>query len=58
MVESSSSITVLKILKEFILPLSKEEFSVLEQNIISEGCRDPLVVWQKPDGANVLVDCG
>lgn len=55
MVESSP-ITVLKALKEFILPLSREEFSVLEQNILSEGCRDPLVVWQRPDGTNILVD--
>jgi hypothetical protein len=55
MVESSS-ITVLKVLKEFILPLSKEEFSVLEQNILNEGCRDPLVLWQRSDGTNILVD--
>lgn len=55
MVESSP-VTVLKALKEFIVPLSKEEFSTLEQNILSQGCRDPLVVWQRPDGSNVLVD--
>jgi hypothetical protein len=33
MVESSP-ITVLKVLKEFILPLSKEEFSVLDAEIL------------------------
>lgn len=55
MVEGSS-ITVLKVLKDFILPLSKEEFNILEQSILSDGCRDPLIVWQKPDGTNILVD--
>jgi hypothetical protein len=55
MVESGS-ITVLRVLKEFILPLSKEEFGVLEQNILKAGCRDPLVLWQRSDGANILVD--
>lgn len=55
MVEGSS-ITVLKVLRDFILPLSKEEFNILEQSILSDGCRDPLIVWQKPDGTNILVD--
>ncbi|MBT1695427.1 ParB N-terminal domain-containing protein [Fulvivirgaceae bacterium PWU4] len=55
MVEGSS-ITVLKVLKDFILPLSAEEFNILEQSILSDGCRDPLIVWQKPDGTNILVD--
>ena len=34
--------------KEFcglIPPLSEEEFAQLEQSILSEGVRDPLVVW-------------
>jgi len=39
----------LQIDKEFrdlISPLTKEEYSQLEQNILSEGCRDALVTWQ------------
>ena len=30
-----------------IPPLSDEEFSQLEQNLIEEGCRDALVVWRE-----------
>lgn len=55
MVESSS-ITVLKVLSDLILPLSEEEFGILEQSILNDGCTDSLVVWQKPDGTNVLMD--
>lgn len=33
-------------LEEFIIPLSEEEFTNLESNILTEGCRDALVVWQ------------
>ncbi len=50
------SITTLKELKDFIVPLSEEEFRILEQNILSEGCRDPLAVWKKSDGKLILVD--
>lgn len=38
----------LKIDKEFqnlIPPLSPEEFKQLKENIIADGCREPLVVW-------------
>jgi len=38
-------------LKSLIPPLSEDERSQLEQNLIENGCRDPLVVW---DG--VLLD--
>lgn len=33
-------------LKTFIAPLDKEEFSQLEQNILANGCKDSLVIWQ------------
>jgi ParB-like chromosome segregation protein Spo0J len=49
------SITVSKELNEFIMPLSKQELGVLEQSILKDGCRDPLVVWPK-DGGIILVD--
>ena len=44
----------LKINKEFqslIPPLSSEELAGLEQSLLSEGCRDPLVVWN-----NTIID--
>jgi 16S rRNA G966 N2-methylase RsmD len=52
----------IKIDKEFadlIPPLCKEERHQLEQNIIAEGCRDPLVVWNGTliDGHNRYEIC-
>lgn len=43
-------------LKKFIVPLTNEEKSQLEENIKVEGCRDPLIVWKSPKGENVLID--
>ena len=31
--------------KRFVPPLSSEEFTLLEQNILREGCRDAIVIW-------------
>jgi len=40
--------------KALIPPLSAEEFSLLETNILRDGCRDPLTVWGETllDGHN------
>jgi len=45
--------------KELIPALSQEEFNQLEQNILSEGCRDPLVLWNDTliDGHNRYEIC-
>lgn len=43
-------------LKKYIIPLSKDEFELLEQNIIKDGCLDPLRVWVNKKGDQVLVD--
>ena len=37
--------------KELIPPLTAEEYSQLEENILAEGCRDALVVWN-----DILID--
>lgn len=42
--------------RALIPPLSAEEYSQLEENCVREGIRDALVVWERPDGANVLID--
>lgn len=42
-------------LRNFIPPLSKDEFSQLETNIVKEGVRDPLILWQI-DNSYVLID--
>jgi hypothetical protein len=42
-------LSAIKIDKEFqslIPPLSQDEYKQLEANVISDGCRDALVVWQ------------
>ena len=47
-------IPVLKIDSEFkhlICPLQRREYVQLEQNILADGCRDPIVVWN-----DVIVD--
>ena len=49
----------IRIDKEFeslIPPLSKDEFMQLEENILKEGIRDPLVVWDGPEGYGILLD--
>ena len=49
-------IVVLRELKDFVVPLGKEEFEQLKQNLAAEGCRDPLTTWAKANGEFVLVD--
>ena len=45
--------------KNLIPPLSKEEYLLLEQSLKSEGCRDPLVIWNDTliDGHNRYKIC-
>ncbi len=49
------SITVVAELKAYIPPLTNEEFSLLEQNILAEGCREALILWQNAEQF-ILVD--
>ncbi len=51
----AGEISVRKNLKNFIPALSKEEYQQLEKNLLEEGCRDPLVVWEAGSEL-VLVD--
>lgn len=50
------SIFINKELRDLIPPLSDEEYQQLEENIVAEGIRDPLVVWRQPDGNDMLID--
>lgn len=45
--------------KDWITPLTREEYKQLESNIIADGCRDPLVVWKDTilDGHNRYAIC-
>ena len=51
----SQEISIRKNLKNFIPTLSKDEYQQLEKNLLEEGCRDPLVVWETADEL-ILVD--
>lgn len=39
-------ITILDELRQFITPLTHEEYTILESNILNQGCKDPLTVWE------------
>lgn len=47
----NTNITVNEELKAYIDPLTPEEFEALERSLLTEGCRDALVLWN-----DVLVD--
>ena len=50
------SIVVDEEFKSLIPPLSPDEYSQLEENIVRDGIRDPLVVWHVPNGDDILID--
>lgn len=57
---NTNSPTILKItinaeLKAYIPPLTRDEFLLLEQNILVEGCREALILWQKGEDF-ILID--
>jgi ParB-like chromosome segregation protein Spo0J len=39
-----------------IPPLRPEARGLLEESLLAEGCRDPLVVWPQPDGPSIILD--
>jgi len=41
--------------RDLMPPLSKEAYVQLENSIVKEGCREPLVVWEC-DGKHILLD--
>jgi hypothetical protein len=55
------AITILPELQSLIPRLTPEELAQLEANLVAEGCRDPLVLWQETqtllDGHNRLDIC-
>lgn len=56
MLSIDHTVTILKELREHIIPLGEEELFLLEKSIIKDGCREPLIVWEKTDDQLVLVD--
>ncbi len=53
--ESVPEIVIDDRIGEALVPLKPEEYRHLEESILQEGCREPLVVWEK-DGKNILID--
>ena len=58
----SNNILELKIdndFKDLIRPLFSEEYKQLEENLLADGCRDPIIVWNGTiiDGHNRYEIC-
>jgi hypothetical protein len=49
--EGPMQIKINETLRAYIEPLTESEYQALERSILTEGCRDALVLWQ-----DVLVD--
>ncbi|MEA5427939.1 hypothetical protein [Arcicella lustrica] len=45
-----NNLIILAELKDFIPPLNNDEFSSLEESIIANGCRTPLLIWDTTQG--------
>lgn len=45
--------------KDLIRPLRRKEYLQLEENILDEGCRDPIIIWNDYiiDGHNRYAIC-
>jgi len=43
-------------IRKIIMPMRSDERALLEQSVLAEGIRDPLVVWKRADGTLVLLD--
>jgi N6-adenosine-specific RNA methylase IME4 len=58
-IQNVTDVSVKKEFKSLIPALSQEEFSQLEKNIVLDGCRDPLVLWNDiiVDGHNRFEIC-
>ncbi|MFY0601591.1 MAG: hypothetical protein JXR03_18100 [Cyclobacteriaceae bacterium] len=52
---TKENLVIKKKFEEFMVPLTADEFNQLEENIVQQGCKDPLVVWTKKN-ESVLID--
>ena len=45
--------------QDLIRPLTNEEYRLLEESILKDGCRDPIIIWQGiiVDGKNRYMIC-
>jgi hypothetical protein len=58
---TSKDIILYNVFKNMIPPLTEEELAALEENLLSDGCIDPLIVWAEHhillDGHNRKAIC-
>ena len=52
--DPAPGIQLLDELRNFIVPLSTEEKAILEDSLIKDGCRDPIVVWEHGDKQYII----
>lgn len=52
----SMALTIDEEFRALIPPLANEEREQLEKNLVSDGCREPLVVWEVSKSKHVLLD--
>ena len=43
--EKSPTLIIDETFRELIRPLHKKEYRQLEENILADGCREPIVTW-------------
>ena len=53
--ETAKEIVILPEIQNMLFPLKEEEMKALEESILKEGIRDPIVVWPQ-DGKYILID--
>jgi hypothetical protein len=52
----SQHIVVFSELQGFIPPLTADEYKLLEDSILREGCRESIIVWKQSEDAYILID--
>lgn len=56
MTTNKPSLVIIDEIRDFIMPLTAEDFQNLENSIVREGCRDALIAWSKSVDEHVIVD--
>jgi hypothetical protein len=42
--------------KTLLVPLKPDELQLLEEQLIEQGCREPLIVWPQVGGPSIIID--
>ena len=55
-IRTNNTIRIDMRIRSLLMPLREEERQLLEQSVLTDGIRDPLVVWKRADGERILLD--